>query len=103
MLSCAAIICNGNLGEMLKSNSKLSWYEEWFMLFEIVWGKTMKRFVDMCSDNNYGIGDKAARSTFDKKIIMVIKCKCSWSMFASFEEDKALKDPTWTSNMATRA
>ena len=31
MLLYSALLCNENLEEMLKYNSKLTWYEEWFM------------------------------------------------------------------------
>ena len=67
------------------------------MFFEITWGKTMKRWVDVCSVNNYNISDKSARHVFDRKTYLSLKCKHSWPRHASFEEDKYLRDPMWTS------
>ena len=39
LLSHVVLVCNGDLELMFKSKSKLTWYEECFLYFEIVWGK----------------------------------------------------------------
>ena len=42
----AAIVCNGDVMKMMETTSTLTWFEEWFLLFEMVWGKTLTQWVD---------------------------------------------------------
>ena len=36
LLSYVALVCNGDLDLMLKSETRLTWHEEWYIRFEIV-------------------------------------------------------------------
>ena len=74
MLSFALIICNGDLDLMFSSKSKLTWHEEWFLHFEMVWGRTNKRWIDMSSHESYNVSPRTSRRIFDNKVNMILKC-----------------------------
>ena len=50
----------------------------------------------MCSENNYNVSDGVARDIFDRKDFLCNKCKQSWPAYASYEEDKCLRNAIWT-------
>ena len=45
LLSYVLIVCNGDLELMRKRSSSLTWYKEWFLFFEVVYGNTISSFV----------------------------------------------------------
>lgn len=52
MLAYIILVCNGDFDVMIKTESRLLWYKEWFFYFDSVWGRrercrnrtTMERF-----------------------------------------------------------
>ena len=41
LLSYTAIISDGDVTNMGTTVSTLTWFEEWFLYFEMIWGKTV--------------------------------------------------------------
>jgi len=95
LLACALIACNGSIDILITSSSKLTWYEEWFLFFEFGWGKTMRRWQDICSASAYDINNSTARRIFDIKMLQIYKCRESWPPFAFYEEDAKFRNNKW--------
>ena len=90
LLAFIAIVCDGNIQKIKKRTSVLTWYEEWYLFFEFMWGRTKTRWIDITgsSTEGFGIDDKDARRIFDSKLAMVESCRNHWPAFATYEEDK---------------
>ena len=58
--------------------------------------KTLKRWIDVESKENYGTSDRIGRKIFHTKILKVLRYRDSWPTHASFDEDKNLRKPCWT-------
>ena len=71
LLCYAAIVCNGDVTKMIETTSTLTWFEEWFHFFEMVWWKTLTRWVG--AENKYGINKRILRNVFDNRLAMVMK------------------------------
>jgi len=56
LLSFAAVACCGDFLLLTKSVSYLSWIEEWFFYFEMVYGRSCLRWADFA--RNYKISAK---------------------------------------------
>jgi hypothetical protein len=91
MLSFIFMVCNGDINSIITSrtiNSTLTWYEEWFVYFQKMWGRTLRRWHDMADKKDgYGIHTFTLSKIFDGKAAQVFCCRLSWPVFASFEEE----------------
>ncbi len=38
------VVCNGDISLIMKQESSLTWFEEWFMHYEYKWGRTLNRY-----------------------------------------------------------
>ena len=56
---------------MIETTLTLTWFEEWFLFFEMVWGKTLTEWVD--AEKKYGINKRILRNVLDNKLAMVMK------------------------------
>ena len=74
MLSYITVICNGNFNGIGYSPSSLSWYEEWLLYLEMIWGKSIQRWIDASSYTNYELDSKQLRIIFDRKLDQVLLC-----------------------------
>lgn len=89
------IVCNSDMYRLTKrtENLTLTWFEEWFVFFEKIWGRTLSRWVDSSDSNDgYGIRKETLIAIFDDKLKMVLQCRESWPAFLSFDEDKKYCD-----------
>ena len=46
LLAFIILICNGDHNKMIRKTLKLTWLEEWFFIFEYMWGRTIIRWWD---------------------------------------------------------
>ena len=90
ILAYIFIVCNGNKENIIKRNSVLTWYEEWFCYFEILWGRTSTRWEDVSAD--YGVFQKDLRKIMDQKMDIVSDAMKMMPAYATFEEDKHFSD-----------
>ena len=51
LLEHALMLCNSDLDSLYSSNSKLTWFEEWFLYCEFGWGRTLPRWIDVSSSS----------------------------------------------------
>jgi hypothetical protein len=46
LLYYIAVVCDGNILMMVETTTCLTWFEEWFFFFEMLWGRSLQRWVD---------------------------------------------------------
>ena len=56
MIQYIMVICNGDFYKMEQKVSTLTWFEEWFLFFEVIWGRTLLRWEDV--KGVYQLGNK---------------------------------------------
>ena len=95
MLSFAINVCNGNFDLFKETNSILTWYEEWLLYFEAVWGKTHTRMNDLAV--MFKTQNETVYEIFDCKIHLILRCRSSWPTYASYDEDRLLRKAKWNS------
>ena len=93
MLAYVCVVCNGDCDEIIATNSKLTWLEEWFIYFEIVWGHRIQRWMDASTD--YNTNERTVKNIFDSKLVKVNECRNLWPTYATYEEDHALTKQKW--------
>lgn len=96
LLSYVAVICGGDLTKMTRTNSVLTWLEEWFLCFELLWGRTLLRFVDY--PTIYCCREKTLRIIVQRKLQLIKATRDKWPMYASFAEDAKFRDPKWNAH-----
>ena len=95
MLSFISVLCNGDMKLISYAPSTMTWYEEWFFYFEMVWGKSLRRWEDAESDAHYALSAKQLRVIFDRKLKIALRCRESWPIYAKYKEDKVFTDKKW--------
>lgn len=100
VLAYVTIICNGDIDKVCETTTCLTWFEEWMMYCEFIWGKTHTRWEDLAK--MYCTSVTRARAIIDKKKEMVLECRSRWPMFVSQEEDEALRDSRWDARYKNR-
>ena len=94
MLGYIAVVCQGKIETIIKTRSTLTWFEEWYVYFEIIYGKSIPRWVDAAE--KYGTNDRTLREIYDEKLKRVLATRIEWTLFASFDEDKTYrKEGKW--------
>ena len=90
LLSYIFVVCDGDINTVELRSSSLTWYEEWFMHFEIQWGRTLTRLDDTVAV--YGIHRRDATVIMEHKIDMEFLAQQSWPPYASYTEDLLLRN-----------
>lgn len=93
LLSYIFVVCNGDIDTIKKRQTSLTWYEEWFLHREYSWGKSLTRIEDVTA--TFGIYDRDVRRVIADKYDIEFRALMSWPMYASYEEDKALRKKKW--------
>lgn len=94
MLSFVSVICKGDVQLMFKTYSKLTWFEEWLLYLQFIWGKPLSRWVD--ATDAYHKSDRRLRYIFDQKLNdLHLRTRNEWPMYASLGEDCKLRDEKW--------
>jgi hypothetical protein len=80
--------------KMVDTSSKLTWFDEWMMYFEVVWGRTLHCWADVracyrCYDSH---------KVFDVQLQKILDCQLSWPLYASYLEDESLRKEKWDKN-----
>ena len=93
MLAFIVIVCNGDIETIARTNTTLTWYEEWFFYFEWMSHKSVSRWID--AEAVWNKCHKRLNVVFLEKLKIVRKCQELWPDYASFEEDKDLRHRYW--------
>ena len=65
LLAFTILLCNGDHDLMVKTNSKLTWLEEWYFYHTFIWGQTITRWCDV----------EAQMSSNQESLIIILKSK----------------------------
>ena len=96
MFKYICIVCDGDINKMISTESHLTWYEEWMIFFEYLWGRTHSRFEDLSA--LYKVPKKeVVYRIFDQKLYLALVCRASWPTYVRFKEDEVLRDSKWNS------
>lgn len=91
LLSFIIIVCNGDLELAGKKSTRMTWFEEWFFYFEVVWSGMKWNTLEI----QYKTAASSLRRVLDEKLDYVLRCKDSWPLYASHQEDKQFCDNRW--------
>lgn len=89
LLSYITVVCNANFDTMTSTQSEMTWFEEWFLYLEVVWGRSCARWVDF--EAKYKVSRKVLARVFLDKLKLVLNAKDAWPRYASLEEDEKLR------------
>ena len=78
---------------MLKRESSLTWFKEWFMHFEYKWGRTLTRYLD--TKTVYGPKQDILMKIVALKYQLEAKTRMRWPAYASHQEDLKLQKLKW--------
>ncbi len=94
MFKFIGVICNGDIEKMTQTTSNLTWYEEWMLFFEYLWGRTNSRIDDIAA--LYKCKKKQTfYDIFDPKLYLLLVTRASWPTYVTYKEDRDLRDPKW--------
>ena len=88
------ISCNGDHDKMTYAVTSLTWLEEWLMYYDILWGKTIIRWIDV--EKEYKMHGTLCLKVFDTKLALVVCCRSSWPRWVSHSEDCYLRKQKWS-------
>ena len=74
---------NGEFELITETNCHMTWYEEWFFTMEFLWGRTISRWKDASSPNEFGVTTSLLIEVFDKKCQQVVIARNSWTVYAT--------------------
>jgi hypothetical protein len=100
LIAFIVILNNGDIDQMLETVTNLTWFEEYFLYFERIWGRTATRWADC--ENKYKISEKSCRRIFDSKLNLHVQCRKKWPRFAKYMEDTELKKQQWSNDYGER-
>jgi DDE superfamily endonuclease len=93
MLSFIVVLTDGKIAEIERKFSKLTWLEEWLILFEVLWSKSCGRWVDL--EAKYNVSPRCLRRIFDNKLKTHVRCREKWPRYAIHNEDLLLRKSKW--------
>jgi hypothetical protein len=93
LLAYSAVVYAGCLDKMAKTATKMTWLEELFFLYEFSWGRSNARMQDY--EREYGCTYNTLIKALKYRVRQELDCRVRWPMYASYEEDAALRDPSW--------
>lgn len=95
MISFIIIVNKGNIKNMIKTTTSLTWFKENLLYFIVVWGRSCPRWFDVA--DKFQIGEATSRRIFDVKQQQVLDILVDWPKFTSYAEDinKLQRDDKW--------
>ena len=93
LLTFVIIVSNGDIDKMTTKISRLTWFEEWFVFFELMHAKTLNSFTAAAAV--FKIKNDIIANIFNEKLRQVLEARRSWPKYASLHEDNTLKSDKW--------
>lgn len=94
MVAYIVVLNNGNMETLIETTTEMTWFEEWMLFFERVWGKSCTRWAD-CR-RKYHISDRCCCRVYDVKRKISMQIRRSWPRFATQREDVTLRRKQWS-------
>jgi hypothetical protein len=95
LLSYVAVVCNGDIMRMMKCESSLTWFEEWFLLFQWICGLETHRMESLT--RTFKSNTTTIRMIIQRKTKQIKNTMEMWPKFVSISEDRALMLNKWKS------
>ena len=93
MLCFMLTVCGADIDVMTTTNSEATWLEEWFFYFVWAYGRVHMRLEDIAE--TFEIRFKTVPSILQCKLHLIVSCRERWPMYASLDEDEALRSKHW--------
>jgi hypothetical protein len=93
LLFHVAVVCGGDLIQMTETTSYLTWLEEWFLYYEMLYGRSLTRWWDY--EKAYNMTQKVLRGIFLGKLGIVKLMRKQWPLFATHKEDVEFRKVGW--------
>lgn len=94
LLGFTAIVCNGDVTSMVRTmHAALTWWEEWFLAYELIWGRSWVNQCDLAKE--YHINPTKKNEIVDNKLEKILTCRNSFPRYCSHEEDVSLQTDKW--------
>ena len=91
LLCYITVVNKGDVNEITKTTSTLTWFEEWLLYLTIIWGRTFSRWFLI--EDHYNISVSTARSIFNIKQQKVMDTMNDWPKYTNYKEDEILERP----------
>jgi hypothetical protein len=93
LLGFISVVCHGQTEEMIHCTTSLTWFEEWYLYYEVLHGKSLGRWFDV--SDKYGISSTTCRNIYDNKLNKLLSVQ-EWSWYVPFDKDKTYgKQDKW--------
>lgn len=90
LLAFTIIACHGDMAEVIHTTTKhLTWFEEWYLFYENLWGRTIVRGDDVAE--KWNVAKITKNIIINNKLKKILICRESWGMYCSHEEDVELR------------
>jgi len=93
LLTYIFVVCDGDMMSIMKRNTSLTWFEEWFLHFEYKWGRTLARLWDAAVV--YGPIRRDIQRAIANKYTIERDARQRWPRYASHSEDMRIRKPKW--------
>lgn len=94
LLAFMGIACNADLPTMLKTTYNChNFWEEWFLAFELIWGRSWVNQVDLAKE--YRLNARMKNNVVDGRLYQILDCRNSWPMYLTHEEDVKMRAAKW--------
>ena len=102
MMAFVVIVNKGDIRKVSETTTHvLTWFEEWYAFFEIIYGKRINRWVD--GIEKYKVSDATLRKLFLTRLKQVLSTRQEWPRFATYREDEIFRCPRkWFNYEGTR-
>jgi len=93
LLRYSAVVYGGNLDEMAKTVTKMTWLEELLLCYEFTWGRSNVRMNEL--EKQYGCCHNTLMKAICYRLRKELESRERWPMYASYEEDAKYRDRSW--------
>jgi DDE superfamily endonuclease len=100
MMAFIMVVTFGNIQQIEQTTTHLTWLEEWFIYYEVVWCKHSTRWVDLAI--RYNVSSKTVRNIFINKLTIHINARAAWPIFVTCEEDIKVRKHKWNIHYANK-
>ena len=85
LLCFIIIVCNGDFDLVSETVSYLTWFQEWFLVFEYFRGSTIRTIDSICSV--YDMHYHGVLKIIWTKIQLCLNCRANWPTYLFMDED----------------
>jgi hypothetical protein len=94
LLRFLLIVCDGDIELLVSRETTLTWFEEWFLYLEFVWGKTVTT-VDAAASAFNMRKTSTVKNILDVKLKKLCEARRRWPKYVTLAEDEFLRAAKW--------